>query len=161
MAWEPYTEQQWQELTDTAPAIARAVAWISGSSSESEGELDSFIGLVEDAYEAIPEGSATLLGRVVTDVHGRLAGGMSLPEGDAMIEGIQAARKAAALLELYPDAAQAREVRQWLYDVGRRVAQSSREGGLFGIGGAQVSSPETDTLMALADALGVSESAEA
>ena len=47
MAWEPYTDQQWQELTDAAPAIARGVAWISGPPSESEAELDAFVKLVE------------------------------------------------------------------------------------------------------------------
>jgi hypothetical protein len=161
MAWEPYTEQQWQELTDAAPAIARGVAWISGPGAESEGELDAFVKFVEEAYRTVPDTGVTLLGKLVTDIHGRLAGGMSLPEGDAMIDGLQAARKAAALLELYPDTGQAREVRQWLFEAGRHVAEAKREGGVFGIGAQQVSSPEADTLVALADALGVSESAEA
>jgi hypothetical protein len=157
MAWEPFTEQQWQELTDAPPAIARGVAWISGPPSESEAELGAFVKFVEDSYERLPQGSETLLGKLVTAVHGQLEGGLNEPADDAMIEGLQVARKASALLELYPDAAQAREVRQWLLEVGRRVAAAKREGGLFGIGGEQVSSPEQDTLMYLADALGLEE----
>ena len=160
MAWEPYTEQQWQELTDAAPAIARGVAWISGPPSESEAELDAFVKFVEDSYVHLPQGNESLLSRLVNAVHGKLEGGVGGPTGDAMIDGLQAARKASALLELYPDVAQAREAREWLLDVGRRVADAKREGGLFGIGGEQVSSPETDTLMYLADALGFQERPE-
>jgi hypothetical protein len=157
MAWEPFTEQQWQELTDAPPAIARGVAWISGAPSESEAELDAFVKFVEDSYERLPQGSESLLGKLVTAVHGQLEGGLGEPSDDAMIDGLQAARKASALLELYPDVGQAREVRQWLLDTGRRVAAAKKEGGILGIGGEQLSSPEKDTLMYLADALGLEE----
>ena len=157
MAWEPFTEQQWQELTNAPAAIARGVAWISGPPSESEAELGAFVKFVEDSYEHLSQSSDALLGRLVKAVHGQLEGGVETPPDDAMIEGLQVARKASALLELYPDAAQAREVRQWLLDVGRRVAAAKKEGGVLGIGGAQVSSPEKDTLMYLADALGLQE----
>jgi hypothetical protein len=157
MAWEPYTEQQWDELTDAAPAIARGMAWISGPPSESEAELGAFVNFVEDSYLNLPGGNESLLTRLVNTVHGKLEAGIDMPGGDAMTDGLQAARKASALLELYPDVAQAREAREWLLDIGRRVAEAKKEGGLFGIGGEQVSAPETDTLMYLADALGFEE----
>ena len=157
MAWEPYTEQQWQELTDAAPSIARGVAWISGPPSESEAELDAFVKFVEDSFIHLPQGNESLLTRLVLAVHGKLEAGADMPAGDAMTDGLQAARKASALLELYPDVAQAREAREWLLDVGRRVAGAKKEGGILGIGGDQVSSPEQDTLMYLADALGFQE----
>jgi len=157
MAWEPYTEHQWQELTDAPAAIARGMAWISGPPSESEAELGTFVKFVEDSYERLPLSSESLLAKLVKSVHGQLEGGVDQPAGDAMIDGLQAARKASALLELYPDVAQAREARQWLLDVGRRVAEAKKEGGILGIGGEQVSSPEKDTLMYLADALGLEE----
>jgi hypothetical protein len=157
MAWEPYTEQQWLELTEAGPAIARGMAWISGPPSESEAELDAFVKFVEDSYVHLPAGNESLLTRLVKAVHGQLAAGVDMPAGDAMTDGLQAARKASALLELFPDAAQAREAREWLLDIGRRVAEARKEGGMFGIGGEQVSAPETDTLMYLADALGFEE----
>ena len=158
MAWEPYTEQQWLDLTDAAPAIARAVASVSGSAAQSEAELDVFLTLLEESADAQNDPAATLLGRLITDVKGRLAGGIAAPENDAMTDGLQAARKAGALLEIYPDAAQAREVRLWLLDVARRVAQSARDGGVLGLGSQQISNAESDTLLAITDALGLSES---
>jgi hypothetical protein len=161
MAWEPYTEQQWLELTDAAPAIARAVASVSGSAGQSEVELDAFLTLLHETGDAQSDAGSNLLGRLVSDVKGRLAGGISMPETDAMTDGQQAARKAGALLEIYPDAAQAREVRLWLLDVARRVAQSARDGGVFGIGGQEISSAESDTLLSIGDALGLSEVPEA
>jgi hypothetical protein len=161
MAWEPYTEQQWLDLTDAAPAIARAVASVSGSAAQSEVELDAFLTLIEEKSDSRGgEGGSTLLSRLVSDVHGRLAGGVEPPENDAMTDGLQAARRAGALLAIYPDAGQAREVRLWLLDVARRVAESARDGGVLGIGGQQISSAESDTLLSIADALGLSEAAE-
>jgi hypothetical protein len=162
MAWEPYTEQQWLDLTDAAPQIARAIASVSGSAAQSEAELDAFLTLVQETRDARgSESDSTLLMRLVTDVHGRLAGGgMSTPETDAMTDGLQAARRAGALLAIYPDASQAREVRLWLLDAARRVAGSARDGGVLGLGGTQISSAENDTLLAISDALGLSESAE-
>ncbi len=161
MAWEPYTEQQWLELTDAAPAIARAVASVSGSGAQSEVELDAFLTLLHETGDAQNDAGSNLLGRLVSDVKGRLAGGISMPETDAMTDGLQAARKAGALLEIYPDAAQARAVRLWLLDVARRVAQSARDGGVFGIGGQEISNAESDTLLSIGDALGLSEVPEA
>jgi tellurite resistance protein len=161
MAWEPYTEQQWRDLTDAVPAIARAVASVSGSAAQSEVELNAFLKLLQEtAASHGGDGDGTLLTRLVSDVQGRLAGGVSMPETDAMTDGLQAARRAGALLEIYPDAGQAREVRLWLLDVARRVAQSARDGGVLGIGGQQISNAESDTLLSIADALGLSAVSE-
>jgi hypothetical protein len=157
MAWEPYTEQQWADLTDAAPAIARAVASVSGSAAQSETELDAFLSLLQESADGRGgEGETNLLTRLVSDVQGRLAGGIQTPDTDAMTDGLQAARRAGALLEIYPDAGQAREVRLWLLDVARRVASSARDGGVLGIGGQQISTAENDTLMSISDALGLS-----
>ena len=43
---------------------------------------------------------------------------------------------------------------------GKAVAVVIGAGGVLGIGGQQVSGPETDTLLAIRDALGLSEAAE-
>lgn len=159
MAWEPYTEQQWRDLTDAPPAIARAVASVSGKAGQSEAELDSFLSLLQETATS-REAEQNLLTRLVVDVQGRIAGGLDMPDTDAMTDGLQAARRAGALLEIYPDAAQAREVRLWLLDVARRVAQAARDGGVLGIGGQDISSAENDTLLAIGDALGVNVAAE-
>lgn len=161
MAWEPYTEQQWRDLTDAAPAIARAVAAVSGSAAQGEAELDAFLSLLQETVASRGgDGDSTLLTRLASDVQGRLAGGVEAPEADAMTDGLQQARRAGALLAIYPDTGQAREVQLWLFDIARRVAESARDGGVLGIGGQQVSGPETDTLLAIRDALGLSEAAE-
>jgi hypothetical protein len=162
MAWEPYTEQQWHDLTSAPPAIARAVAVVSGSAGQSEVELDAFLSVLQEtAASRGGETDSSLLTKLVHDVQGQLAGGVEMPDTDAMTDGLQAARRAGALLEIYPDAAQAREVRLWLNDVARRVAEAASNGGVLGIGGQQISNAENDTLLAITDALGLSGSTEA
>ncbi|MDP8905135.1 MAG: hypothetical protein M3N29_07450 [Chloroflexota bacterium] len=153
MPWEHYNEQQWADLTAAAPQIALAVAAASGSTGQTDSELEAFLRLVQETAESQPR--TTLLGRLASDVSGRLAGGMEPPGEDVIADGIHAARRAGALLAVHPDEQQAREVRLWLLEVARTVAAAAKEGGVLGIGGREVSKPEQETLMSIADALGV------
>lgn len=160
MATEPLTDSQLQQLVDTGPAIARAVAAASGSPARTETELEAFIGLVD--HTAHEESSATLLGDVAGRLHTALTSGAVGPVGeDPVAEGVHAARQAGAILAVLPDEAQARAVRLWLMRVANTVAAAAREGGIFGIGAEEVSQPERDTVGAIADALGVTGEPEA
>ena len=148
-----YTSEQWRALVDAAPAIARAVASVAGSQGQVETELGAFIALVDQAAADAPGG---LLGLVVGDVHGRLAGGVEPePAGDAFMDGLEAARRAGAILAVQADPPEAARVRAWLLSVAQVVAAAAREGGVLGIGGEQVSYREEQTIAAIRDALGV------
>jgi hypothetical protein len=49
---------------------------------------------------------------------------------------------------------EADEFKKWLLAVGRRVAEASNEGGIFGFGGERVSDAEKNVLRQIAFALG-------
>ncbi len=149
---QAFTQEQWLALVEAAPAIARAVASTAGSAGQSETELGAFIQLVEQAAADAPTG---LLGAVVGDTYGRLAGGLPAPDGsDLYMAGIEAARRAGAILDVQADPSEAARVRAWYLSVAQKVAEASREGGVLGIGGEKVSNFEREAIKAIADALG-------
>lgn len=155
MARADFTDQQWQQLVEAAPAIARGVAAASGSAAATEHELEAFLRLLETTRDETA--SATLLGALAADVHARISSGtVALAEDDVMADSIHQARQAGAVLALERDEQEARAVRYWLLEVARTVAHAGREGGLLGIGGQEVSRPEREMIAAIADALGMS-----
>lgn len=156
---DTFTDQQWQQLVEAAPSIARAVSAASGSTAQSESELDAFLRLLEQTRN--DTAGQGLLGVLTADLHARLsAGAMSLAMEDIVADGIHAARQAGALLAVEPDEQEARSVRYWLLEVARTVAGATREGGILGIGGQEMSRPERDTIAAIGDALGFGEQAD-
>lgn len=156
MARETFTEQQWQQLVEAAPAVARAVSAAAGSRGKTELELEAFLRLLEETRNDT-DGHG-LLGELTADIHSRLSTGtLGLQVDDVVADGIHAARQAGALLGIEDDEHDARAVRYWLMEVARTVASASREGGILGIGGRDVSAPEQETMAAIADALGMTE----
>jgi hypothetical protein len=159
VARETYTDQQWQQLVDAAPSIARGVAASSGSAAQTELELEAFLRLLEQTRnETSGQG---LLGSLAADVHARLSTGtLSLAAEDVVADGIHAARQAGALLAVDPDEQEARAVRYWLMEVARTVAGATREGGILGLGGQDLSRAERDTMTAISEGLGMTESVD-
>jgi len=156
VARETFTDQQWQQLVEAAPAIARGVSAASGSAAKSEQELESFLRLLEQTRNET-DGQG-LLGALTADIHSRLSTGtLGLAAEDVVADGVHAARQAGALLAVESDEHEARAVRYWLMEVARTVASATREGGILGIGGQEVSRPERDTLAAISDGLGFTE----
>lgn len=159
MARDTFTDQQWQQLVEAAPSIARAVSAASGSTAQSELELDAFLRLLEQTRN--DTAGQGLLGTLTADLHARLsAGAMSLAMEDIVADGIHAARQAGALLAVEPDEQEARSVRYWLLAVARTVAGAARDGGIMGLGGQEMSRSERDTIAAISDALGFGEQAD-
>ena len=150
---EELSQDNWEALLDAGPAIALAVAAASGSGRQSEDELGAFVETVSTgALEADQE---TLAGRLITDLPGRLAGGWRPDKADPLMDGLQAARRAGAILAVATEPHEADAIRGWLLESARTVAASAREGGVLGIGAEDVSENETETLRSIADALGV------
>jgi len=58
------------------------------------------------------------------------------------------------LIDRKVKAEEADEFKKWLLAVGRRVAEASNEGGIFGFGGERVSDAEKNVLRQIAFALG-------
>jgi hypothetical protein len=156
VARDSFTDQQWQQLVEAAPSIARAVAAASGSLAQTEFELEAFLRLLEQTRnETAGQG---LLGSLTADIHARLSSGsLTLAADDVVADGIHAARRAGALLAVEPEEHEARAVRYWLLEVARTVAGATRNGGIMGLGGQDMSRSERDTLAAISDGLGLAE----
>jgi hypothetical protein len=138
---------------DAGPQIALAVAASSGSSGQSEAELGAFLRIVDETAD--DSDNASTLGQLAAAARDKVASGMLTGNAtDAIPDGIQAAREAGAILAVAADEADARAVRQWLLQVAHVTAAAARDGGVLGIGGAEISDSERDTMAEIADALG-------
>ena len=142
----------WAALVSAAPAIARAVSASAGSTGQSEAELDAFVQFVSDA--TVEHDDTDLLGQLVGDVANRLAIGVEPVSGDPYMEGLEQARRAGALVAVELEPAEADAIRAWYLAAARRVAEAAKDGGVLGIGSKDVSTWETETIQAIADALG-------
>ena len=145
MARELFTDQQWQQLLEAPPQIARAVAAAAGSDRQSEGELAAFLDLVERTRGDVADHQ--LLGLLASDVHTLLAAGSLQATSEDPV----------AILSVMADDIQARAIRLWLLDVARTVAKAASEGGILGFRSEEVSAPEREAIAAISDALGLSE----
>ena len=141
----------WAALVAAAPAIARAVSASSGSSGQSETELNAFVQFVSDA--AVSAGT-DILGQLVSDVGTLLAVGVEPVSGDAYTDGLEQARRAGAIVAVELEPAEAEAIRAWYLSAAQAVAASVREGGVLGIGATDVSTWELQTIQSIADALG-------
>ncbi|HEX5823079.1 MAG TPA: hypothetical protein VFY18_01350, partial [Candidatus Limnocylindrales bacterium] len=104
---------------------------------------------------AAPRSRNELLSEVIDAVQDRLATGAPVGPADrAIMDGIEAARKAGAILSTMATPGDASAVRAWLLGVANEVSAAAREGGILGIGGAQVSEPESQLILELSEALG-------
>ncbi len=154
-----FTDHQWQRLSEAGPQIARAVAASAGSAGQSEAELGAFLRLVDETAD--DSGGSSVLGQLAAASRDKVASGM-LAGGteDAIPDGIQAAREAGAILAVAAPEGDARSIRQWLLQVAHVTAAAAREGGVFGIGGTDVSDNERETMAAISDGLGGSAEPE-
>ena len=150
-ARDRFSPAQWAAVVDAAPAIARAVAASAGNPGDTVRELGAF----ETSLTSATSYGSELLGEIIDAVRDRLASGApSGPSDRAVMDGIEAARKAGAILAAVAEPDDAAAVRAWLLVVARTVASASREGGVLGIGGDLVSEPEEQLILGLSEALG-------
>lgn len=149
-----FTSDQWATLLDAFPRAAAAVAVSSGSSAQTVEELGAFVAIVGETVA--DDAGDLLLGDLVEDLQGRLAsgGGVPIDPATAYMDGIAAAREGGAVLAVVADPVQADLVCSWFIRVLYRVAEAAREGGLLGLGGAQVSDRERTAISELAEAFG-------
>lgn len=150
-ARDRFAPHQWLAVVDSAPAIARAVAAAAGKPGDTVRELGAFATSLASGTRS----ENALLGELIDAVRDRLASGATVgPSDRAVMDGIEAARKAGAILGSMAAPEDAVAVRAWLLGLARTVASASREGGVLGIGSALVSEPEEQLILELSEALG-------
>lgn len=151
-----FTPQEWQSLVAAAPLVGVAVTCASPNGPW--GVMKEMISMGLAMTEMLQKGSNNeLIAEIATDLKQRQTRpapppNMTDPEicTDIALKHVRAVNE---ILERKVPSSEADEFKQWLLAVGKRVAESANEGGIFGIGGERVSDAEKNILRQIAFAL--------
>lgn len=152
-----FSPEEWKTIVAAAPMVGLAVTCASPNGPW--GVLKELISMGMAMTEMLQKGSSNpLIAELATDLKARQTR-LEPPQGMKEAEQCKQAamnhvREVSALLDRKVKAEQADEFKKWLIAVGRRVAEASNEGGIFGIGGERVSDAEKNVLRQIAFALG-------
>jgi hypothetical protein len=151
-----FTADEWKSLISAMPMVGMAVA--AASPSGPFGVVKEMMSVGMTIAEIVQKGSNnSLIAAVVDDIKAR----GTRPEAPAGISSPEQAKTAAlahltnvgALVDGKASAEEAKQFKQWLLDLGQKVAEASNEGGFFGIGGVKVSDAEKAMLTNISTAL--------
>ncbi len=154
-----FAREEWQSLLKAPMLVSYA---ISGAAPSGE---EGYIQEMAAVADAIVEGGQqaaqdSLVSAVVADI---VAGAEDEQRGqtetisvkEVKDRALENCRSVAALLQTKASAEEADAYKRWLVAVARKVASAAKEGGIFGLGGRQVSEGEETTINAIAEALGI------
>lgn len=160
-----YTDEEWAVLVQAPIAVIAAVIGASPSGPVGIGrEIAAAVRFFEQSAEThranplICDLLVALRDRFMPSI-GQFIGNPAIEQADILALGLDPARAVAVcraaseLLSRKAPHETAAEVRAWLMDLSRAVAQAAAEGGFLGFGGELVNNRERAILAALADAL--------
>jgi hypothetical protein len=151
-----FTADEWKSLISSMPMVGMAVA--AASPSGPFGVVKEMMSVGMTIADIVQRGSNnSLITAVVEDLKAR----GTRPEAPTGISSPEQAKTAAlahltsvgALVDGKASAEEAKEFKQWLLDLGHKVAEASTEGGFFGFGGVKVSDAEKAMLLEIGTAL--------
>jgi hypothetical protein len=154
-----FTPEEWKSLLKVPMLASYAVAGAAPSKQE------GFVQEMSAVADAIVEGEQTstkdsLVGAVVADIIANaedeqrgLTEKLSIDETKG--RALEACRAAASLLQSKADAKEAYEYKRWVLRVAQRVAAAAKEGGLFGLGGEQISGSEVEIINEIGEAINI------
>ena len=158
-ARDKFTPDEWNNLLRVPMLAAYAVAGAAPSKQE------DFVREMAAVAEGVAEGerqspSDSLLGAVIADIVANAEDGRAGPTervapGEVRGRALEACRAAAAALAAKAEAGEAHEYKRWVLVGAERVASAAKEGGLFGLGGEQVSGGEVAAINEIGEAIGV------
>ena len=152
-----FTPEEWKEIVAAAPMVGLAVTCASPNGPW--GVMKEMLSMGMAMAEMLQKGSANpLIAELAADLKARQTRleppqGIKDPEQGKELA-LNHVRAVNDLLNRKVKADEADEFKKWLLAVGRRVAEASNEGGIFGIGGERVSDAEKNVLRQIAFALG-------
>lgn len=159
-----YSQEEWQTLID-GPALVGTVIMLAGKSGL--GSMKESMAVAAGILSGRTEYSDNELIQGI--IESRVKDGMKSTVEDLSSDNPYLSLKPDALLEAVVDrckdidlllsrnsaSTEAGEYKQWMVDVGQRVAEAAKEGGFLGIGGERVSETEVDALNQIRSALNV------
>jgi hypothetical protein len=152
-----FTPEEWKTIVAAAPMVGLAVTCASPNGPW--GVMKEILSMGMAMGEMLQKGSSNpLIAELAADLKARQTKaeppeGMKNPDKckEAALNHIRAVND---LINRKVKPEEADEFKKWLLAVGRRVAEASNEGGIFGFGGERVSDEEKNVLRQIAFALG-------
>jgi hypothetical protein len=152
-----FTPDEWKMIVAAAPMVGLAVTCASPNGPW--GVMKEMLSMGMAMAEMLQKGSSnSLVAELTADLKARHTKpepppGMKDPEQckETALNHIKALND---LIDRKVKSEEADEFKKWLLAVGRRVAEASNEGGIFGFGGERVSDAEKNVLRQIAFALG-------
>jgi len=152
-----FTPEEWKTIIAAAPMVGLAVTCASPNGPW--GVMKEMLSMGMAMAEMLQKGGSNpLLAELAADLKARqtkpepLQGVKSPEQGKELA--LNHVRAVNDLIDRKVKAEEADEFKKWLLAVGRRVAEASNEGGIFGFGGERVSDAEKNVLRQIAFALG-------
>jgi hypothetical protein len=152
-----FTPEEWKTIVAAAPMVGLAVTCASPNGPW--GVMKELLSMGMAMAEMLQKGSSNpLLAELAADLKARQTKleppqGLKDPE-QCKESALNHVRAVNDLINRKVKPEEADEFKKWLLAVGRRVAEASNEGGIFGIGGERVSEAEKNVLRQIAFALG-------
>ncbi len=154
---EAFTDDEWKTVVAAPPMVGIAVA--SASPNGPFGIVKEMMSVGLAMADMVNKASPNaLINALIEDVKNR----QTRPEKPEGIKNPEQAREHAiahlgrvATIVAAKAPADAPGFKQWLSEIGARVAEASNEGGFFGFGGTRVSTEEKEMLARIASTLGV------
>lgn len=152
-----FTPEEWKTIVAAAPMVGLAVTCASPNGPL--GVLKEMLSMGMAMAEMLQKGSSNpLIAELAADLKAR----QTRPEPPEGIKDAEQAKELALrhikavndLIEKKIAGPEADDFKKWLLNIGRRVAEASNEGSIFGFGGKQVSDAEKNVLRQIAFALG-------
>jgi hypothetical protein len=152
-----FSLEEWKTIVAAAPMVGLAV--MCASPNGPWGVMKEMLSMGMATAEMLQKGSSNpLIGELAADLKARqtkLEPPQDIKDPENCKEMALGKIKAVnELIDRKVKAEEADEFKKWLIALGRRVAEASNEGGIFGFGGEQVSDAEKNVLRQIAFALG-------
>jgi hypothetical protein len=151
-----FTSEEWKTIVAAAPMVGLAVTCASPNGPW--GVMKEMLSMGMAMAEMLQKGSSNpLIAELAADLKARQTKpeppqGLKNPE-QCKQSALNHVRAVNDLLNRKVKAEEADEFKKWLLTIGRRVAEASNEGGVFGFGGERVSEAEKNVLRQIAFAL--------
>jgi hypothetical protein len=151
-----FTPEEWKTIVAAAPMVGLAVTCASPNGPW--GVMKEMLSMGMAMAEMLQKGSSNpLIAELAADLKARQTKpeppqGLKDPE-QCKQSALNHVRAVNDLLNRKVKPEEADEFKKWLLTIGRRVAEASNEGGVFGFGGERVSEAEKNVLRQIAFAL--------
>ena len=151
-----FTPEEWKTIVAAAPMVGLAVTCASPNGPW--GVMKEMLSMGMAMAEMLQKGSSNpLIAELAADLKAR----QTKPEPPQALKDPEQCKESALshvrdvndLLKRKVKPEEADEFKKWLLAIGRRVAEASNEGGIFGFGGERVSDAEKNVLRQIAFAL--------